>query len=57
MTWLWVRLQAIGHVLRGHHVVWRARDCDIVCERCQLLLWCRLHDPRWLTHRRPGVNQ
>jgi hypothetical protein len=51
MTWLWVRLQAIGHVLRGHHVVWRDGDCDIVCERCHVLLWCRLHDPRWLTRR------
>jgi hypothetical protein len=53
-SWRWAilaRLDAVWHLLRGHRVSWRVNVddlCagDIVCESCELELWCRAHDPR-----------
>lgn len=40
---------AVWHWLRGHRILWRTNQdhvCtgDIVCETCDLLIWCRAHD-------------
>ena len=39
------RLRAIWHWLNNHDIRWRVDDCCIVCDTCNLAIWCRMYDP------------
>jgi hypothetical protein len=55
---IFVRFHALfNHKLKGHTLGWRVgadEVCagDIVCETCNLVIWCRWLDPKWMGGRR-----
>jgi quercetin dioxygenase-like cupin family protein len=53
MAFLVARATAVGCWVRGHAVLWRTQAdvlCagDIVCVTCNVVHWCRAHDPQWM---------
>lgn len=53
-SWWWAvqgRLLYVWHRVRRHETRWRVSidlplcTGDLTCETCNLLLWCRAHDP------------
>lgn len=53
MGFLLARFDGLMHKLKGHKVEWAMSPMvtckgDIVCHTCNVVLWCRWLDPKWL---------
>lgn len=57
MNWLTARLRGLLCLMLAHDVEWASNKdevCagDIVCHTCNLIIWCRWYDPKWLGGRK-----
>ena len=56
-SFILARLGGLWHKMKGHEVVWvenSGTTCrgDIICNTCNLIIWCRWYDPKWMGGRK-----